>query len=394
MKKLHFIILCFLSTTIYAQLTVSTLTPDISGSGGLSLDADGNLYIADFGDTLSAPDSDGVPNEILKMDADLNLTSFSTGFIGASGNGFDNNGVLYQSDIHDNAIYKVINGVRIFVTSDNIVSPVGIVFDSSDNFFVCNCGNNTIQKVTPDGTSTTFASGSMFACPNGVTIDENDNIYIANFSNTNIVKVTPSGEISIIANTPAGNGHLDYDINKKNLYIASYSGHQIFALNIENPVLRVIAGTGVRGNDDGDAPNATFSTPNGVAVTKTGDSIYINTAVPLSGNQINPQKIRLITGVSSLSADDLETISQTIKVFPIPTKNQLTIEANFQGDYTNLALKIHDVQGRLVQENSSLTTIQQRLDTTVDVSHLTPGYYFYTLSNGTTQLGAGKIVKQ
>ena len=393
MKKSHFIIIYLLSATIFAQVSVSTLTAPFNGSGGLSLDDDGNLYIGDFGDFLGIPDPDGLPNHVMKLDTNLNLTQYSTGFVGASGNNFDNNGILFQSDIRANVIYKIIGGIKTFVTSTGIVSPVGIVFDSDDNFYVCNCGDSTIRKVTPSGVSTQFASGNEFSCPNGITVDENDNLYVTNFSNTNIVKITPSGTTSIIGNTSAGNGHLDYDINHRNLYIGSYFGHQIYSLNIDNLNMEVIAGTGVRGNSDGPGSTATFSTPNGVSVSKTGDSIYVNCAVPLTGANINPQIIRLLI-FDQLGVDEKENIAKNIKTYPNPTGEKITIEADFTVGYSNLTLTVFDLLGRVVLEQANINTKGNQIRETLDLSKFAMGNYLYSLRKNSKQLFNGKIVKK
>jgi len=393
MKKLNILVLLFLTTYGFSQVTVSTLTPPFKGSGGLSLDEDGNLYIGDFGDFLGAPDPDGLPNDVILMDTALNLSQFATGFIGASGNDFDSSGILYQSDIRDNAIYKIIGGVRTFVTSTGISSPVGIVFDSNDNFFVCNCGSGTIQKVTPSGNSTEFASGSSFACPNGITVDENDNLYVSNFLNNNIIKITPAGDTSIIGNTDLGNGHLDYDINSGNLYIASYAGQQIFSLNIDNLTMEVIAGTGARGNTDGFGSEATFSTPNGVAVSKTGDSIYINCAVPLSGAEINPQIIRLISGLT-LGIEDRTTVNYGQKVYPNPIQNSFTIEANIPSQHEILSFRLFDILGHEIKALHDLSVTSNQFEKTIDISNLEAGTYFYGIYSNARQLFNGKIIKQ
>lgn len=395
MKKLNFACIILLCGSMFAQTEVTTLTTEIEGSGGLCLDADGNLYIADFGDSLGGPDPDGIPNEIKVLDTNQNLSLFATGFIGASGNNFDNSGTLYQSDIWDSGIYKIVGGVRTFVTNDGIVAPVGVVFDSNDNFYVCNCGNNTIRKVTPGGVSTMYSSGPEFACPNGITIDEDDNLYVVNFSNTNVVKVDTNGTPSIIANAPSGNGHIDYDPVTKNLYIASFAGQQIFYVNKDNPVLTVLAGTaGLRGNDDGPVASATFSNPNGVAVTQTGDSIYVNSAVNTTGADLNPQYIRLITGVLDFLSTEDNTISYDVKTYPNPVTNEFTIETDLHRDHSNLVLTIFDITGKKLLERTDIETSTHYLKSTVDISNFASGTYFYTLSEGGAQLFNGKLIKR
>ncbi|MFT5892064.1 MAG: DNA-binding beta-propeller fold protein YncE [Dokdonia sp.] len=393
MKKTILFILCLVYTTLQAQVTVTTITSEFNGSGGLSLDSEGNLFIADFGDFLGMADTDGIPNNVLKLDVDLNLTEFATDFTGASGNDFDSEGTLYQSDIRDSAIYKIVNGVRIFVTSTGIVAPVGIVFDSEDNFYVCNCGNNTIRKVTPDGTSTQFASEGEFACPNGITIDENNNLYVSNFSNNNIVKITPDGTTSTIGNTVDGNGHIDYDQNSKNLYIASYSGHQLFYLNLDNPVMTVIAGTGERGNDDGTEMTATFSTPNGIAVTDDGNTLYVNCAVPLDGAMINPQIIRRID-ISSLSVDDNSALINSVQTYPNPVADEFMIEAELPINMSNITIKIVDVLGNTVKEIQDISLQNTHLRQSINISQLSAGNYIYMISQDSKQLHSGQLIKK
>ncbi|QIE59639.1 T9SS type A sorting domain-containing protein [Rasiella rasia] len=395
MKHLHFIILFALSLSMNAQVTVTTITPAFKGSGGLSLDTDGNLYIGDFGDMLGGADPDGEPNFVMKLDSDLNLTVFSPDFTGASGNAFDNNGVLHQADIRDNAIYKVINGARELVTADGIVAPVGIAFDSSGNLYVCNCGDNTIRKITPAGISTLFSSGTMFACPNGMTIDGDDNLYVVNFSNTNIVKITPDGTPEIIANTPDGNGngHIDYDPNFNVLYIANYAGNQIFYLPIGSSKVVLLAGSGVRGNDDGAALDATFSTPNGIAVSEDGNVLYVNCAVPLNGAVINPQVIRKIEGLTTLSVSENRLNAGQVTVFPNPAEHEITFQLEGISGHDTLSLEIYDTQGRLVHNQNGIAIHESKISATISLENFATGTYVYTLSSVKESLYSGKFYK-
>ena len=393
MKKILFFILCLVYTTLQAQVTATTITSELKGSGGLSLDSEGNLYIADFGDFLGMADTDGIPNNVIKLDTDQNLTGVATGFTGASGNDFDSEGTLYQSDIRDSAIYKIVDGARVFVTSTGIIAPVGIVFDSEDNFYVCNCGSNTIQKVTPDGTSTQFASEGEFSCPNGITVDENDNLYVSNFSNNSIVKITPDGTTSTIGNTVDGNGHIDYDPNSKNLYIASYSGHQLFYLNLDDPVMTAFAGTGERGNTDGSGDDITFSTPNGIAVTDDGNTLYVNCAVPLDGGMINPQIIRRID-ISSLSVDDNNALINSVKTYPNPVTDEFIIEAELPINTSNITIKIVDILGHTIKEIQDISVQNTHLRQPIDISQLSAGNYIYIINQDSKQLYSGQLIKK
>lgn len=404
MKNIITIVMILLSVTTFAQITVSTLTPEFKGSGGLSLDSDGSLIVADFGDFLNISDPDGLPNDVWRLDTDLNLNLYSGGFVGASGNDFDGDGVLFQSDIGASGIYKIVNGVRTFVTSTGISNPVGLVFDGSGNFYVCNCGNNTIRKVTPGGVSTEFASGNIFSCPNGIIVDEDDNLYVSNFSNGNIIKITPAGTSTVLNATPGGitsgpsNGHLDYHEPSRTLFIASHGSNRIFALRIDDPGNLIdIAGTGERGNTDGDVSVATFSRPNGVVVTQTGDSIYINSAIPVTNvpnRPLNPQVVRLITGVNSILLNVENNAAQLgATVYPNPVVNIITIEADLSFECTEISIEFYDIHGRIVKELSNVTNDGGRFKISVDISEFNSGTYFYSLSDDNCKKIIGKIIK-
>ena len=71
MKKILQCILFLATVTSFAQVAVTTISSEIKGSGGLSLDGNGNLIIADFGDFLSVIDPDGQPNDVHIMDKAL-----------------------------------------------------------------------------------------------------------------------------------------------------------------------------------------------------------------------------------------------------------------------------------------------------------------------------------
>lgn len=396
MRKLYFI-LCFTTTTLFAQINVSTITSTFNGSGGVTIDDECNIYIGDFGDFLGGPDNDGIPNNVMKLDTNLVLSVFANDFTGASGNEFDSNGVLFQADIRDNAVYKIVNGSRELYASEGLVLPVGIAFDSNDNLFVCNCGTNTIQKITPLGVSTLFTSSDgLLGCPNGITIDENDNLYVVNFSNPFIIKIEPDGTKTNIGSTIAGNGHIDYDINTNHLYIASFGANLIYYLDLDNlsEGAEVIAGTGVPGNDDGPASSATFSAPNGIAVSKTGDSLYVNSSATLDNNNLNPQYIRLLTNIlPTLSAEKNKNENIRLKIYPNPANDRLNIESNLLLNMEDLSINFWDMNGKTVK---TITQFNNNEGTkfTVSVSDLKSGVYFYSIKSRTRKIKIGKLIKK
>ncbi len=261
-----------------------------AGSGGMDVDEAGNIYMADFGQSLSGPPG----RNVYKIGPDLRAEIFASGLVGASGNDFDDQGNLFQSNIGGNRISKITPDGAVSTYAVGLVNPVGIVFDGEENFYVCNCGNNTISKVEPDGTVSLFSSGSMFNCPNGIDRDENGNFYVANFSNGSVIKIDSEGTPEIFTTIPgANNGHLL--IQGEYIYVVARGAHSIYRVTFDGTAT-VFAGSGIRGADNGGLLEATFSLPNDIAFSPDGSKMYVNDVGNLTGptGDISPVIIREI----------------------------------------------------------------------------------------------------
>lgn len=270
---------------------VTTLVERVNGgSGGMAIDTNGNIYMADFGQTLSGP----AGTRVFKITSEGNVSTFATGLVGASGNDFDSKGNLFQSNIQGQSISKITpdGTVSTFVQGNPIVGTVGISIDDDDVLFVADCSGNNILEVDVDGNMSVFASSGLFACPNGITRDENDNLYVANFSNGNVLKITPSGTVSVLASLPGNNnGHLVY--HEGFLYVIARTANQIYKVSLTGSA-ELFAGSGGRGDEGGAALDATFSLPNDLIFSLDGSKLYVNDVVPTQGNDIAPCHIRVI----------------------------------------------------------------------------------------------------
>lgn len=104
----------------------------------------------------------------------------------------------------------------------------GLAFDSRGNLFVGNFGDGALHKITFDAegrvTGATVFAKTDFATPmsaadfpqqmvrakmrttDGICIDAQDNIYVADFSNNAVCRVDPQGRITVLAQSPDGDG--------------------------------------------------------------------------------------------------------------------------------------------------------------------------------------------
>ena len=277
-------------TDVRSEYTVSTLTDQFFGSGGLTVDVQGNIYVANFGNSLSIADGT-VVRKVDPVSGELSI--FVNGLQGPSGNTFDNEGNLIQANIQGNFVSKITpDGESSMYSSDGLISPVGVAFDSQGNLFVCNCGGGSIQKITPSGASSVFVSSSLFNCPNGLTVDDDDNLYAANFSDGNIIKISPAGNAEVFVTLP-GNSNSHLTFGNGVLYALSRGGHRLYEVTLSRGV-SLLAGNTQRGNNDGSGDVATFSIPNGIGLSPDGTKIYVTSRIADTGTSLNPVLVRVV----------------------------------------------------------------------------------------------------
>ncbi len=271
--------------------------PGMGAVGGVTVDALGFVYVADFRNTVWRYTPEG------------RVEKFAEGFYGASGNAIGPQGELYQSSFTGGFISRVSrDGVREMWVDQGLTGPVGIAVGNDGELYVCDCTANTIVRVGPDRAVSVFVEGSLFACPNGITRDDQGNFYVVNFGNTGVVRITSDGVATSFTNVPGagGNGHIAFA--RGGFYVTKFRGHQVYRVEVDGSY-RVVAGTGTQGESDGPALTSAMSQPNGIAAAPAGDVLYVNDLV--SGNGVRGgaarstlRQIRLITLTDVLVATE------------------------------------------------------------------------------------------
>ena len=365
MKILYNTITCLLlfSPILCLSQEVSTLA-NVTANGGISVDDEGNIYVAHFS---PLPPNPSIGKNIYKIKPDGEVSIFVDGQLNVgSGNSFDNAGFLYQSNFATGKIYKIDTLGN--VVDDNyatINGPVGITLGPGNVLFVCGCGDNTVKRITSGGTLLDFASGTAFNCANGITTDDNGNIYTTNFSDGRITKIVTGGGMQTLGSTPAGNGHIAYRSNDQMLYIASYSGNRIYKMDLSGNV-ELFAGTGSPGTANSTDPlQATFDKPNGIAFSPNGCSLYITQ----DGNVLREIKFADASCTTSIQlVDDYVGLN----IYPNPASDNIYIE-NTQNIIIN-SISIFDVYGKLISE---IKSVENNL---INISYLNTGIYSFMIS--------------
>jgi sugar lactone lactonase YvrE len=143
--------------------------------------------------------------------------------------------MLYVSEFYLGRISKVdtSNGaVSTFVTG--LSNPEGLAFDHTGNLYVAMQSQGIIDRISPSGTMTTFASGLNYYL-GGVALDANGNVYVGanRYAGTfvsAILKFNPSGTLlntwtyNFAPTQPTG---LAFDQSGM-LWVTDYSGNGLY----------------------------------------------------------------------------------------------------------------------------------------------------------------------
>jgi sugar lactone lactonase YvrE len=245
------------------------LSAELDSPYGVSLDALGNIYIADTGNSV-----------IRRVDSSGKIMTIA----GNGAQGYSGDGAPATSA----ALYK----------------PYRVVADRAGNVYIADFYNNRIRKVDTSGTITTVAgtgaqgyngdgipaTSAELSLPSAVAVDAAGNIYIADTWNNRIRKIDTSGMINTIAGTgfagvlgddgPATAAQVNEPLgvavdSSGSVYIVDYGNSKIRKIDTSGKI-NTIAGTGSIGNsgDGGPATAAFLNQPTGVAVDRAGN-VYI-----------------------------------------------------------------------------------------------------------------------
>jgi sugar lactone lactonase YvrE len=302
-------------TTIAGDGTTSSANGPAASAGfhfpnDVAVGADGSLYVTD------------IQNHSIRKISNGQVSTFAGSVFGiANGNGavaefkfplgisMDANGNVYTTDVGDSRIRKInpLADVSIYAGDEEegfadgdadtarFGEEAGIVADASGNIYVADAQNNRIRKVSASGKVTTIAGNGMagfkdgpgataqFNFPTGITIDPQGNLFVTDGSNFRIRKITQDGNVSTIAggdkegstDGDAGTAQFEYpnDIvtdGSGNLFVLDMS--RVRKISAEGNVSTIAGSTD--GYVDGEGAAAKFNTPDGIGIDQQGN-IYV-----------------------------------------------------------------------------------------------------------------------
>ena len=403
---------------------------EIGYTGGIAVDNDGNIYIAD-----------GNNHRLRKVDAVTGFISTisGTGLSGFSGDGsdaisaklnlpsalaIDEDQNVYVADVGNNRIRR-IDAITGFITTYAGTGVLGsngdggvataanitigfMIFDSFNNLYFGD--HRKVRKISPAGIISTIAGDGTWGIigegvpatsthipwPQGMGVDRFNNVYFSDstpavrkiiVSNGLLTRVAGSADNVITPYSGDGTPALDCHMgpigiaidDTGNIYIADAANHRI--LKVDNDgIVRTIAGNGTVGysGDGGLATNASMNRPMNVALDKCNNVYFVDQA---------NRAVRKITYRPSCAVAGMANSANVskISIYPNPTTDAISINHVPTGAVYAVVNTIGAVlqQGSLRQGSNS-----------VSIGHLPAGVYQLHITNGAGEHMVHKIVKQ
>jgi trimeric autotransporter adhesin len=256
----------------------------LSQPEGVAVDAVGNLFIADFGNSRIRRVSKGIITTVVGNGAAAfagdNGQAVNAG-VAPTGVALDTGGNIYIADFGNNRIREVSNGVITTVagiggnsglagegdggtaTNASLYSPQSIAVSIRNDLFIAEVYGNRVRRVSNGIIDTVIGGGTNLGDdgpatqgqlyePGGLGVDSTGQVFVADYYDQRVRKIS-GGTITTVAGLgPTG-----------------------------------FTGAGTYGGDNGQATGASLSQPSGVAVDSSG-RIYI-------GDTDN-ERIRMVSG--------------------------------------------------------------------------------------------------
>ena len=361
-KKLKVIVIIFLITTSGFAQIVSTLVSSFPGNDGISIDDNGDIFVNQWG-------ANGVYNgsKVYKVTPQGEVSLFKSGLsVFPSGSIFDQNGNLLITGWSSGNITRISSdGSTANIVASGISGAGGLEVDASNNIYISEYNNHRILKFDENGNNVSvFTDASSIVYPSGITFDSSTGkLYVGNWLDGRISVVLEDGTTSDFVELPTANVGTIMNYNGF-IYCTSPLFNKIYKINITTQEVELFAGTGVAGNDDGDASLATFNFPIGIS-TINGETFYVSETYQGGG------RLRVIE-TNPLAIDDVES-SNTFTIYPNPSEEIIQIQLINNNSFVIQALVYNHLGQKVLEQSSSTQTFQ------IHIKSLPKGVYFINL---------------
>lgn len=264
---------------------------------GITADVDGNIYVADFGNSaIRKITPAGIVSTLYQSPAAL------YGLVLApDGNFYATDINIYIRKITPVGFASIFAGTNQYGTIDGPVntaafkSPIGIAVDAAGNFYISDENGYTIRKISNGIVTTIAGSGALggtdgpalsakFWDPRGIAVDANSTVYIADGIGHNIRKLSGGNVTTFVGSTQPGYadgiGTAASFGQLNSIYIDSFNN--LVVPDIDNNRIRKVTPDGTvttyimygTGDVDGPVPYASVRGPHFITFDKKGNGYF------------------------------------------------------------------------------------------------------------------------
>jgi sugar lactone lactonase YvrE len=375
----------------------SATSAELYNPSGLAVDASGNLYIADDGNSvIRKVDPTGAISTV------AGNHSLGAGYGGDGGPAtsaqlnkplgvsLDSTGNLYIADTANNVVRRInLSGTISTVagsfaagagysgdggpaTKAQLNFPFAVAFDSAGGIYIADAHNNVVRKVLPSGVIITFAGNGTASYdgdggaatnaglyyPFGLAIDATGSVYISDYNNYVVRRVDPAGIITTIAGSHIGQvWDTSYGASQPGYFgdggpatsaglgspfglTLDASGNLYLADSNNNVVRRVT----VPSQNVGLFPNTAIGSQSSLRITLSNT----DPSIPL---QINSIALGSSTSEFALSAPSSGGCSLTTG-FQLASSQSCTISATLQPSQVGLRTALLEVNSNTINTNT------------------------------------------
>lgn len=342
MKKNYLVLVILFSVFCQGQ-NVTTFFSDPSAvlDDAMIFDSDGNLFGSNF-----------AGNSVYKVTPNGDYSVFVSGLANPNGLAFDSQGNLFIVEYSANVIHKYASDgslIQSYPVTDGFPSNIIKSFDSDDMIFT-NVSDQSINKLSVDGSITKIYAGNPIDIPVGLTYDDNGNLYIGNYLDRKIYKLQEN-QVEYVATIPDSGTVFPYlafiTFAKGLLWATNYGESKIYTVDPNRLDDVSIFSGSERGTMDGDYTEATYFFPAGIVYNAEQDALYVN--------QYFNGSVRKITSISTYEPPKL-----VFKVAPNPVNTQFLAFGSLpeSGDFS---ISVFTMTGVLAYETNGTTSGNNRI---------------------------------
>ena len=174
----------------------------LGGAGGIDVDSDGNLVVAEYDNWIRVVDARGGIRTV--------AGNGSTGYAGDGGSALDaalghphdviwrHDGVFLIADSHNGVVRQVDAAATIRTFASGFSAPVALEGGPRATVYIADAGRHAVYRVSADGRRRTRVARATV--PIAVAVDDRGNVYVSELDGRKrVLRVSPRGRVTVLA---------------------------------------------------------------------------------------------------------------------------------------------------------------------------------------------------